>query len=195
MLIIIDAYNYMKITSGDKRISERAEREFLDQFQKYIRNRGNRLMVVFDAGPSLYKGHDQIGGVHIVYSGQMHSADDVIIEYVQAHAGEDILVVSSDREIRDAAKSCDIVSISSSDFHKIFTRVLEQYEDRELKISRDAVKTTEESDSDLDRLMELGSRNISSYDKNEVPFIPRYVKNNKKASKVDKWAMRKINKI
>ena len=113
MLIIIDAYNYMKVTSGDKHISDHAEKEFLSKFQKYVRNRGNRLMVVFDAGPSLYKGHDQIGGVRIVYSGQMHSADDVIIEYLQAHVGEDILVVSSDREIRDAAKDCNIVSISS----------------------------------------------------------------------------------
>ena len=79
MLIIIDAYNYMKVTSGDKHISPEAEREHLRLFQQYLGIRGNQLMLVFDRGPALHQGSEMAGGVKIVYSGQMRSADDVII--------------------------------------------------------------------------------------------------------------------
>ena len=195
MLIIIDAYNYMKVISGDKHISQQAEREHLNVFQQYVRQRGNRLMLVFDAGPALHKGDEMIGGVHVVYSGHLKSADDVIIEFIQDRAGADILVVTSDREIRTVAKQCNIVSISSVDFHKIFTEVMKFYEGHEKKVVKSAIKTTEESNSDLDLLMELGSRSIVSSVKKELVLVPRHVKNDKKVSKADKWAMRKINKI
>jgi len=195
MLIIIDAYNYMKVTSGDKHISERAEREFMRLFKKYLRFRGNQLMVVFDAGPTLFESDTTDGAVHVVYSGQMQTADDSIIKYIRSHMGQDILLVTSDRELRDIAKRCNVVSISSPDFHKIFMEVLDQYDENEARVARDAIKTTDGSNSDLDQLMELGSRNIVSQKKNEVPSAPRYVRNSKKVSKNDKWVMRKINKI
>jgi len=185
----------MKQTSGEKHISQRLEQKYMRMFQKYVRERGNQLMVVFDAGPALYQSEELVGGVDIVYSGQMHSADDVIIEYLRDHPGQDILLVTSDREIRDVAKACDIVSLASPEFHKIFTDVLHQYEEYEEMVVRDVVKTAESENSDLDRLMELGSRNIAAHQKNEVSFAPRYVRNNKKKSRADKQAMKKINKI
>ena len=195
MLIIVDAYNYMKVISGMKHISEQEEQRYMRQFQKYMKIRGNQLMIVFDGGPSLHVTDETIGGVHVVYSGEMHSADDVIIEYVHDHVGEDILVVTSDREIRNAAKKCNIVSISSPDFYKIFKDVLDQRERYEHNVVRDVVKTAESEDSDLDQLMELGSRNIGAHVKFEEQGVPRVVRNSKKSSKFDKWTMRKINKI
>jgi predicted RNA-binding protein with PIN domain len=195
MLIIIDAYNYMKMVSGETHISQKLEKEFMNQFEKYVQARGNRLMVVFDAGPGLYKEHQQIGAIQIIYSGQMQSADDVIIEYLQAHVGEDILVVSSDREIREAAKNCNIVSVNSPDFHIIFKTVLELHKKHDYQITKQAVKTNNECNDTIDQLMEAGSRNIVSNFKKELPFFSRHVKNNKKTSKNDAWTMKKINKI
>lgn len=195
MLIIVDAYNYMKGISGDTHISEHAEQQFMKLFKKYLKIRGNHLMIVFDAGPTLYESDIMDGAIHVVYSGQMQTADDFIISYVRKHVGQDILLVTSDREIRNIAKQCNIVSISSPDFHTIFMDVINCYDEKEKRIARDAIKTGDSINSDLDMLMELGSRNIMSHEKDEVLPVPRHVKNNKKVSRSDKWAMRKINKI
>ena len=160
MLIIIDAYNYMKVTSGDKHISPRDEQRFMKLFQKYLKFRNNQLMVVFDAGPTLYESDLMDGAVHVFYSGQMQTADDLIIKYVKSHEGQDVLVVTSDRELREVAKQCNIVSISSPDFHRIFMDVLDQHDEYEEQIIKNVFKTSDSNNMYLDDLMELGSRNV-----------------------------------
>ena len=82
-----------------------------------------------------------------------------------------------------------------SDFYTIFTEIINTSEQHEKQIVKSAIKTTDRENSALDQLMEIGSRSIVSSVKKEQSPVPRHVKNNKKTSKADAWAMRKINKI
>ena len=121
MTIIVDAYNFIKHISGATFISERNRLFWMDRFSDYVLLRNNEVILVFDAGPGLYKTAENYKNISIIYSGQRDSADDVIKTWLSSRHGKDILLVTSDREIRDFANSCNIVSISSEDFNRIFS--------------------------------------------------------------------------
>ena len=113
------------------------------------------------------------------------------------HASQDILLVTSDRQIRDHAQNLQVVSISSQDFHKVFSLVIKQEHAREQVMQQTIHKTKsdEHNDQSLDQLMEQASRSlVAAQDKNEYDTVVR-IRDGTKASKADKQIMKKIDKI
>jgi len=169
----------------------------MSTFQQYMHYRGNRIIVVFDAGPSYYPSSDWYGAVEVLYAGQDQTADDLLKKWLSKHCGLEVLLVSSDREIRDWAENLQLPSISSQDFNRVFVEVM-KHEERQLVTFQQTMyktKTDASADDNLDALMELGSRNlVSGMTKNEYDENIR-IRDGKKASKADKSAMKKINKI
>ncbi len=198
MIIIIDGYNFLKSITGTKFISESQMHQWINYFQKYLFFRGNQIIVVFDAGPSFFQSNDRYGSVDVWYAGQDQTADDWIKNWLTKNKQKDILLVSSDREIRDWADSLSVVSLSSQDFYKILHNVVQE-EELEQKVqiqSLHKTKENEQSDSYLDNLMEVGSRNIVSiYKENEYTQDIERTPKNKQNSRSDKAVLRKINKI
>ncbi len=104
MHIIIDGYNLIRQSDGLRRFErfglEAGRRELIRQLVRYAKVRRHRITVVFDGwmgGPPLEE-REREGGITVVYSKRGEKADEVI-KRMATHGGEELLVVTSDREI------------------------------------------------------------------------------------------------
>jgi predicted RNA-binding protein with PIN domain len=104
MHIIVDGYNLIRqseVFRRYERISLEAGRlALLKCLSGYRKKKGHRITVVFDGweGGSPQEERDCAGGVEIIYSRLKEKADEVIKRLLQS-GSEEILVVTSDREI------------------------------------------------------------------------------------------------
>lgn len=201
MIIIIDAYNYLKNVLRVSFVSQHEIQSCLQRYKKYTEMRNNQIIFVFDAGP-----YDQVTiensgkDVEIYYSGSWKSADDVIKDLMVEKKQKDILVVTSDREICAFADVHDIVSIGALDFHGIWQVVMKQTHKQEKVLAKTITKISSQENEYLDQLMEMGSRNLVCKDDGLYSAIEKTVMlemmtNNKKNSKFDKKLLKKIHKI
>jgi predicted RNA-binding protein with PIN domain len=198
VIIIIDANNYIKSISSVRTIDDRVIQSWILTFQNYMKLRGNKVILVFDAGPSFYQSQQNHAGVLVVHAGHSQTADDVIKIWLERNVGQDILLVTSDRQIRDYALNLAVISISSQDFYKIFNQVVCQEEVIEKRFA-DTVhkmeKNGEPANPDLDEIMEQASRNLvagkveTGYDENVR------VSSSSKIKKADRQVHKKIDKI
>jgi predicted RNA-binding protein with PIN domain len=118
MQIIIDGYNFIKSVVKKNFISD-SERSFLShQIALYGKSKGHKILIVFDGGPFMWPIEERTGGIDIVYVGQQMSADAYIITYLQEHCLHDPLLVSSDKQIRNAAAALQLDSLSSFEFYR-----------------------------------------------------------------------------
>ena len=87
---------------------------------------------------------EKLKGIKIIYSKLGEKADEVIKRII-ADSSEEVVVVSSDREIRDFAEKHNTVSVSSSEFEKKIEEALfyqmkgydeEDYEEREISTKK-----------------------------------------------------------
>jgi len=128
MHIIVDGYNLIRqsdVLRGYERQSLEAGRKALIRsLAQYKRVRGHRITVVFDGweGGSPQEERDRTGGMDIVYSRLGEKADEVIKRLV-AGGSEEILVVTSDREIAAYAARRGKGSISSPEFAARLDRI------------------------------------------------------------------------
>lgn len=214
MIILIDAYNFLKSISAHKFVDDRVIQSWILQFQSYMSLRGNKIILVFDAGPFFYQTRDVRGGVEVIYAGHEKTADDVLKIWLERNAGQDILLVTSDRQVRDHALNLNVVSISSQDFYKVFKSVMQQQEVAEQKFTKTLHKMKKDDDANsrvssrilaqdpevtndqnLDQLMEQASRNlVADQFKNEYTE-PVRIREHTKMSKADRQIMKKIDKI
>ena len=198
MIILIDAYNFIKSISAHKFVDDRVIQSWIATFQNYMKLRGNKIILVFDAGPFFYQTRELHGAVELIYAGHEKTADDVLKIWVERNVGQDILLVTSDRQVRDHALNLSVVSISSQDFYKVFKSVMNQEELVEQKFSKTLHKMKKDDDQNalgLDQLMEQASRNlVAGQFKNEYAE-PVRIRENSKMSKTDRQIMKKIDKI
>ena len=121
MHIIVDGYNLIRqsdVLRGHERQSlESGRKALIRGLAQYKRLRGHRITVVFDGweGGSPLEERDLAGGVAIIYSRLGEKADEVIKRLVAA-GSEEILVVTSDREIATFAARRGKSSIASPEF-------------------------------------------------------------------------------
>jgi predicted RNA-binding protein with PIN domain len=128
MHIIVDGYNLIRQSDALRqyeRISlEEGRRALVRSLADYRKLRGHRITIVFDGweGGSPGEERDRAGGVDIIYSRLGEKADEVIKRLVAA-GGEEILVVTSDREIVTFAARRGKTSIASLAFAERLERV------------------------------------------------------------------------
>lgn len=161
MVLIIDGYNLLKYRYKTNYISETTREQCLAWLRAYSRIKGHRLIVVFDGGDKWSNQKDENGMCAVVYTGAIESADEHIKDLLEHWKHADALVVSSDRELHEAASSCSIPSIDSELFEKIVVERL-----REAR----AVKTNIRTHSD-----EVISSNISHDEKMSLELLFEHV--------------------
>jgi uncharacterized protein len=128
MHIIVDGYNLIRQSNALRhyeRISlEEGRRALLRSLAGYRKLRGHRITIVFDGweGGSPHEERDRAGGMDIIYSRLGEKADEVIKRLVAA-ANEEILVVTSDREIAHFAARRGKASIDSFSFAERLERI------------------------------------------------------------------------
>jgi len=115
--IIIDGYNLIGSERGLRGDLESLRRQLIQKLQEYRRRRGYPVTVVFDGWRSgwINEVEESADGVTVIYSRQGEKADDVIKRLArQKRSG--CLVVSSDREVRQAVERAGAVAIYAGEF-------------------------------------------------------------------------------
>ena len=128
MHIVIDGYNLIRqsdqLRSLDRRSLEEGRNALIRFLAPYKKGRNHAITVVFDAwdGGSPLEERDRHGGINIIYSRRGQKADDVIKEMMETCRGEEILVVTSDRDVSDYAVRRGATALSSPEFEEAVTR-------------------------------------------------------------------------
>ena len=130
MDLIVDGYNVIGFEEGLGGVLELKRNRLLQRLSAYQKSKRINVTVVFDGWRS---GADketvqQRDGVSVVYSRLDEKADNVIIRQSKAKAGGTV-VISSDREIRNAVERFGAVAVSSDEFSRILRAQEVGYED------------------------------------------------------------------
>lgn len=196
MIIIVDAYNFLRAAPLYKKIITDQERaKFIIQLGTYGRRKGHKIIIVFDGGPYEWPFKESKKIVTVVYSGNHESADDYIKEYVEAHREKDLLLVSSDTELNRWVARHNISSIDSSTFYYLLHQELSIKETVSAK-QQEVIKFEHDNvDNDIDVLMQEASKNVSV--KSEDVASTGKGRNAKKdrSSKQERALLKKLNKL
>jgi predicted RNA-binding protein with PIN domain len=157
MILIIDAYNVLKQVLPSVQIGDRERAKFIEELGRYARYRQHKIILVFDGGPYDRSTQERCAGIYVVYAGWLESADDYIKRYVQKHRELDLIVVSSDREVRSAADRLGIESVPALEFYERMKMAFAEQASSQTQETQ-IVKTSEASNIELDALMHEGSR-------------------------------------
>jgi len=158
MILLIDAYNVLKQAHKTDLITEQQRNNFVHQLGQYLKVKQHKGILVFDGGQYDRATQERISGVYVVYSGVVESADEYIKRYIKKHEELDILLVSSDRELRSEASRYNIESIPSQQFFAIVQEFFDFSTGQSKKTS--AIKLTKKEDPELDKLMQEGSKKV-----------------------------------
>jgi len=189
MVLLIDAYNVIKMALGKAHIRDDERAQFVTDLSSYAKKKGLTIVAVFDGGPSLRAHEESTQRITVVYSGIKQSADDYIKQYLHVHKGRDILMVSSDRELAAWASQVGIPSLDAPHFYALMRAALKRTTGP-LKNHTVAVKTSREEHGELDELME----------ESFVPPIhesvqPERKKESHQLSKVERQLLEKLKKL
>ncbi len=193
-MIIIDGYNLIKQVLGVKRLSHKQRDAFVQELSGYLKKRKLQGKIVFDGGESSYQYRVKKGSVEVIFSGYKESADDVILRYLDEYKGHQVVLVSSDRELRDYAHTLGKESIGAPEFYKRFvdtsmaiTSLVGGHDPTLYKLSEDAP-------SDLDQLMIEATDRVETKDVDrEVPVSRERASH--KASKKEKKRRQVFDKL
>ena len=113
MTVLVDGYNASKLAWPDQPIEEQ-RRRLVDALAELVLRTGVDAHVVFDGADGEVVGRRAAQPVRVKFSPKGVTADDVILELVDAHPlGQPVTVASSDREVRDGARARGANTISS----------------------------------------------------------------------------------
>ncbi len=189
MKILIDAYNVLHHASKDDYIHEHERKHFINQLSAYAKKKGHQVIVVFDGGPFLFPTSEQQKGITVKYSGPKDTADDIILRYIKEHEGQSMLLVSSDRELCDAAYYYQVEAIDAQDFYDLLT---EQSDYTPKKRQAQAIKMGDANEL-VDSLMQQAQVH-KKIDDMQDPSDDRK-SSSRKPSKKERKRMHKIKKL
>jgi hypothetical protein len=120
MDLIIDGYNLLALERRLDRGLEQSRNSLINNLARYRQAKPLNLTVVFDGWRSGSPNETRLArdGITIIYSRLGEKADDVVIRLAREKSSAAV-VVSSDREIRDAVERFGAVAIHAQDFNDI----------------------------------------------------------------------------
>lgn len=154
MNIIVDAYNVLKGVLGGGFIGQHERSRFLQQLGLYARKKSHHITVVFDGGEFVYPFCEEVHGITACYSGKELSADNFIRKIIKETVHKDqLLVVSSDREVVRCARQSAVNTIKADEFYLVVLDTLQTAAPAVSSQSSAVTKTTEDTNEELDALM------------------------------------------
>jgi predicted RNA-binding protein with PIN domain len=142
MHILIDGYNLIRQSVNLKRFERQSlevgRNALIEWLADYGRRKGHRITVVFDGWENgqPQEERDYSCGISIIYSSRGVKADDVL-KRITAATDEEILVVSSDREIASYATRRCKATLSSAEFESIVNKQSSTSADNEIMSQKD----------------------------------------------------------
>jgi uncharacterized protein len=124
MHIIIDGYNLIRqsdrLRQAEKLTLKEGRHSLIRFLIPYRERKGHRLTVVFDGwdGGSFLEERDREGGIDIIYSRKGEKADD-LIKRMAERSGDELVVVTSDRDIGHFVERCGGTVVASPTFEGI----------------------------------------------------------------------------
>ena len=125
MRIIVDGYNLIRCSPSlrkrEREGLEEGREALLEELARYRRLKGHEITVVFDGmgNPHLGTRAYTERGIRVIFTGSSR-ADDWIKKEVRK--GKRVVVVTSDREIREHVERAGSVAIGSGEFEEIMMR-------------------------------------------------------------------------
>ena len=135
MELIIDGYNLIGSDAGLTGDLERKRNLLVQQLVSYHKSKGHGVTVVFDGwrSGSIDEVEQKRDGICIVYSRLGEKADDVIVRRARKQ-GAGCVVVSSDREVRNAIERFGAVALYAGEFRDMLHHPAQSLDDEELDI-------------------------------------------------------------
>ena len=128
MAILIDGHNLIPYIAGISLAAPDDEDQLIRVLQEYCRVRRKTIEVFFDGAPAGQAGEQRFGQVqaHFVRSGV--TADEAMMFRLKqmGKRAKNTTVVSSDRQVQQAARAVHATVISSKDFAADWQRVTEE---------------------------------------------------------------------
>lgn len=162
LIILVDGYNVIKQVLGVTRVPEPRREQFINDIIRYARKKGHKVVLVFDGGSFGYPYREQCQGVTVIYSGYKETADDVIKGYIAEHRSQEIVLVSSDRELRTYAHALHCTSVPATEFYQVLTAQEDVQREVVRSLTGSIHKMTQETNDALDQLMIEASQGIIS---------------------------------
>ncbi|MDC0036707.1 NYN domain-containing protein [bacterium] len=125
MHYILDGYNVIGASQSISLSQTDKEERLIQVLSDFIKHNKHKITVVFDGRHPDFKwqSHYDKEGVQVVFTDAAESADDYIIRKIkQKQNKQAIIVVTSDRQIIDAAKHTHVKTLSSEMFWKKVTQ-------------------------------------------------------------------------
>lgn len=209
MIIIIDGYNLLKKifphVSGRLDAQKNLLIKHLGVYCRLKQSEIREIILVFDGGVFGHASREVKQGVVIIHSGQKNSADEWIFEAVKKRKGQELLLVSLDRELKELCKPYGVLAIAVDDFYQKMLTFLSQQQEKKIKnvieISPDLQKYKHEDIDDdsagdsglLDMLMENATVKIPV--KNDKQKVTTRVSSGNKQSKESRVFDKILKKI
>lgn len=118
MHYLIDGHNLIGRMPTLRLDDPNDEAKLLDYLQRYHARTGHHFTVIFDAGLSYHSPKvKKQGGITIQFASQGQSADQLIIQQVRRVKNpQEMLVVTSDRAVQQAARHAHVRVIAAEEF-------------------------------------------------------------------------------
>ena len=142
MHILIDGYNLIRQSVNLKRFERQSlevgRNALIAWLADYRRKKDHLITVVFDGWKNgqPQEERDYSSGISIIYSSRGVKADDVL-KRITASTDEEILVVSSDREIASYAARRGKATLLSAEFESIVNKQLSPSTDEQIASLKD----------------------------------------------------------
>jgi predicted RNA-binding protein with PIN domain len=141
MEIIIDGYNLIGTDGGLTGNLEHKRNWLIQELASYQRAKSYDITVVFDGwrSGSVDQVEEKRAGVGIIYSRLGEKADSVIIRLARKK-GSGCVVVTSDREVRNAVERFGVVALYAGQFRAMLHNQDESFDDAQPEDRRRTLK-------------------------------------------------------
>ena len=151
MILLIDGYNLLRTIQRDIDPAG-GEAQMCRLISSYLSRKRDTGKIVFDGiGPPDKTSLRDIQNLEVIFSGS-HEADDIIEQLILENtAPKRLIVVSSDRRVKAAAKKRKATAIKSDDYWMQLTKFLEK---KQFKSPEPPAKRNGISENETDRWLE-----------------------------------------
>lgn len=115
--IVIDGYNLIGSEKGLRGSLESQRQRLISDLQDYHERKGYPVTVVFDGWRSgwIHEVEERPGNISVIFTRRGEKADSVV-QRLASELGQGCVVVTSDRELREAVEASGAVAIYAREF-------------------------------------------------------------------------------